>query len=162
MSVDWNYYNSDKFERVNSLFLPARGEGDNKATQLCTALNKLIYKWYNDGDVYDNTYILEGWANDLSSYANWIYKNFPQARGILDRIKDCYDEGEYEDLLQDLADRLWDMEDFENLAKEPKVGSIYDCSGPFSFDEHLEDEDDDEDEEWEDDDWRDDFEDPEY
>ena len=58
------------------------------ATQICTALNKLVYKWCNDGDVYDNTYGLDGWANNLSSYANWIYKYLPLSQEILDRIED--------------------------------------------------------------------------
>ena len=73
MSVDWSYF--DKFDGIIDKYLPTKGEGETKATQIVTAINKLIYKWYNDGDVFDNTYHLEGWANDLSDYANWLYEN---------------------------------------------------------------------------------------
>ena len=52
-----------------------QGEGEDKGTQIAIATSKLVYKWFNDGDVFDNTYYLEGWANDLSSYANWLYYN---------------------------------------------------------------------------------------
>ena len=70
--VDWSYYDKPEFKAINSEYLPARGEGETKATQIVTAVNKLVYKWYNDGDVFDNTGALSGWANDLSSYANWL------------------------------------------------------------------------------------------
>ena len=53
------------------------------ASQLVTAVNKLVYKWYNDGDVYDNIHSLDNWANDLSSYANWPYKYIPESSDIL-------------------------------------------------------------------------------
>lgn len=143
MSVNWSEF--DKFTRVIDMYMPASGEGDTKASQLVTAVNKIIYKWYNDGDVFDNTGAMEGWANDLSSYANWLYKYIPISRSILDEIYDCFNDGEYEDLLYSLASATLDDEDVENLAEESKEGSIYDCEGPF---EYVESEDDDE-EEWE-------------
>ena len=55
---EWSYF--DKFETINDRYLPSQGEGETKATQVVTAVTKLVYKWYNDGDVYDNTYALEG------------------------------------------------------------------------------------------------------
>ena len=72
MAVDWSYFN--QYEELINVYMPIQGEGDTMATQAVTAVNKLIYKWYNDGDVYDNTYQMNGWANDLSSYANWLCK----------------------------------------------------------------------------------------
>ena len=65
MAVDWSYF--DKFDPLQDKYLPNRGEGDTIATQIVTAVAKLIYKWYNDGDVFDNTWYLDGWLNDLSS-----------------------------------------------------------------------------------------------
>ena len=51
MSVDWNYY--DKYEDISDQYMPNMGEGETLASQLVTAVNKLIYKWYNDGDVFE-------------------------------------------------------------------------------------------------------------
>jgi hypothetical protein len=90
MAVDWGYY--DKFETLNDNYLPVRGEGETVATQIVTAVCKLVYKWYNDGDVFDNTHHLEGWANDLSSYANWLYENTKDAWKILNKIAYCMTE----------------------------------------------------------------------
>ena len=67
--VSWDYYK--KFKDINEKYLPDEGEGDTLASQIVIAINKLVYKWYNDGGVYDNVNSgLRGWADDLSSYAN--------------------------------------------------------------------------------------------
>ena len=131
MAVNWDYF--DKFDEINDVYLSVRGEGDTKATQIVTAVNKLVYKWYNDGDVFDNTGYLTGWANDLSSYANWLYQNTDaNVQNILYGVFDCND-GDYEYLLKELADTLLDADVLEEYDKESKVDSIYDCEGPFKF-----------------------------
>ena len=139
MAVDWGYY--DKFDKLNEKYLPVKGEGETKATQIVTALNKLVYKWYNDGDVFDNTYFLDGWANDLSSYANWLYEH-TETQNILDKISSCMTDGEYEDLLKELSDKLFDEEYLLIQDKFEKVDTIYDCSGKFKYEEPTEDEED--------------------
>lgn len=53
-SVDWDYYN--KFEEITDKYMSNQGEGDTLASQIVTAINKLVYKWYNDGDVFDNVH----------------------------------------------------------------------------------------------------------
>ena len=141
-SVNWGYY--DKFEPILNKYMLDQGEGETKASQTVTAINKLVYKWYNDGDVFDNTYYLEGWANDLSSYANWLAENVEAAKAILDKIEDCKSNSEYEDLLKELADEFLIEEILTEFAQEAKVGSIYDCEGPYKFmDENYEEEEED-------------------
>lgn len=127
----------EKFDRVIGMYLPRRGQGETKATQICTAVNKLIYKWYNDGDVYDNTHYIEGWFNDLSSYANWLEK-YADCGDILSEIDSCWDGNDYEDILVRLADRCLDEEYLEKMNAEPAVGSIYDCEGRYRFEEYSE------------------------
>ena len=137
MAVDWSYY--DKFEALFDKYLPTRGEGETKATQIVTAVCKLVYKWYNDGDVFDNSYVLEGWANDLSDYANWLWEH-TDANEILDNVFNCYNNSDYESLLKDLTDKLMDEEYLEKENKIEKIGTIYNCEGKFQFVEHEEDE----------------------
>lgn len=129
MAVDWGYY--DKFD-VDKKYLPFSGEGQTKATQIVTAVTKLIYKYYNDGDVFDNTHYLSGWANDLSSYANWLYYH-TDTRSILDKIVHCFSDEDYEDLLKELADKLFDEEYLAEQNKVEKVETIYNCVGKFKF-----------------------------
>lgn len=149
MSVDWSYY--DKFDGINEKYLPIKGEGETKATQIVTAVNKLVYKWYNDGDVFDNTFAMEGWANDLSDYANWLYHN-TKAEKTLEKISGCLNDSDYEELLKELADVLLDEEYLAEKDKVEKVDTIYKCNGKFEFveveeendDYYYEDEDEDE------------------
>lgn len=144
----------DKFEPIIDKYMPDIGEGDSLASQMVTAVNKLIYKWYNDGDVFDNNYALSGWLNDLSSFANWLYKYVKETRPILNRIYKIKDETGYEYILLALA-RLVLTEDFlSKYSDKVKTGSIYRCDGPFSWVDLSEYDDEDEyeedDEDWED------------
>ena len=43
--VEWSAF--DKFEPIIDKYMPDIGEGDSLASQMVTAVNKLIYKWYN-------------------------------------------------------------------------------------------------------------------
>ena len=142
--VEWSYFN--KFDKYDEPYLPPQGEGETLATQAVTASTKLVYKWYNDGDVYDNNYYLDGWANDLSSYANWLAKYIDGAKDILDRIYDAKNDSDYEEILKDLCDMIYDDDYLAKLNEQPKEGSIYDCDGDYSFNERKYDED--EEEEW--------------
>lgn len=149
MAVNWSYYDKKEFEKLNEMYLPISGEGETKANQIVVAVNKLVYKWYNDGDVFDNTHALSGWANDLSDFANWLAEH-TEAGQILDKIADCIDDSDYEDLLKELADKLLDGEYLAEQHKLEKVGTVYDCAGKFSFvdyddddDEYYDDDDDD-------------------
>ncbi|MBQ2856602.1 MAG: hypothetical protein IJE78_05630 [Bacteroidaceae bacterium] len=148
--MDWSAFNrfSDEFDA----YLPDMGEGDTKASQVATAVSKLVYKWFNDGDVYDNNYYMEGWANDLSSYANWLYKYIPKTQSILDGIESCRGDDSYEQLLYNLCELCADPQELAAIDQEPKVGSVYDCSGPYSFTEYSEDDD----EDWDDEDYEED------
>lgn len=138
---------SSNFIQYNDIihqYMPARGQGDSIASQVVTAINRLVYKWFNDGDVYDNQYALEGWANDLSSEANWLAdhgKNGTYA--ILEQISDCRDEEDYEDILLELCEHnLKDKAWLADAAQRPAIGSIYDADGPFKFVDRYDDEDD--------------------
>lgn len=137
----WSYF--DRFEEINKKYLPYYGEGETKASQIVTAVNKLIYRWFNDGDVYDNVHHMTGWVNDLSSYANWLDGNTQEAGVILGRIFQCSSHDEYEAILKDLADTLLNVELLEKY-QVPRVGTIYTCSGRFCFNEAGDDDCDDE------------------
>lgn len=127
--VGCGYY--DRFSEMNKRYLPAKGEGETVATQACTAINKLVYKWYNDRDVFDNVHSgLSGWANDISSYANWLYIYFDC--DFLKDVFDCCDDDSYEILLQKAADFVFSK--LDGASGKPKVGSVYECDGPFKFD----------------------------
>lgn len=127
----------DQFDDICHKYLPIRGEGDSMATQIVTAITKLVYKYYNDGDVFDNTYYLEGWANDLSSYANWLFTYVPLKE--LEEIYEIRSEEEYSNLLYRIANKCMNEEFLRPFTNINKKSSIYDCDGPFKFEEHNDD-----------------------
>lgn len=137
--IDWDYFN--KFDAIEEEYLPSRGEGDSLATQAVTAVSKIIYKWFNDGDVYDTTK-MSGWANDLSSYANWLASYITGARDILEQVWDIRynDEEQYEQILRQLADYVLNEDFLASLEDQSKQGSIYECSGDFVWMPEEEDE----------------------
>lgn len=139
-----NWSDFDRFDVVIEKYMPSIGQGETKASQICTAVNKLVYKWFNDGDVYDNTFYLEGWCNDLSDYANWLDQHTDYG-DILHGIENCDDEDDYTDLLYDLCVAALDEDELAGLSMIQKEGDIYNCTGDFRF---VEDQDDEEEEEW--------------
>lgn len=143
ITLDWDDF--DQFAPIINKYMPSIGEGETMASQAATAVNKLVYKWFNDGDVFDNVMgNLQGWTNDLSSYANWLLKHCPErSEEILFDISKCLIDSDYTDLLFRLAQAIIDPEYLKGLAEKPKTDCIYKCEGPFRFDEGM-----DEDEEW--------------
>ena len=145
---DWDWDDFDKFEDVINKYMPSSGEGETLASQTVTAVNKLVYKFFNDGDVFDNTYVLEGWWNDLSSYANWLAIHVNFTKPILDRIKYCRCCDDYAELLYDLCTVCLDEVRLRFFDAVEKAGSIYDCGGEYKFiDRSYEEEYEDEEEE---------------
>lgn len=125
------------FDNIISKHLPNYGQGDTKASQLVTAVNKIIYKWFNDGDVVDNVNTgLEGWANDLSSYANWLETYIPEAEEPLHTIlwETKGDEDKYTTHLYELASTILRDEILSKYSTKGVIGDIYECDiGDFKW-----------------------------
>ena len=126
-------------ESVLNAYLPACGEGKTRATQAVTAVIKLEYRWYNDGDVFDNTRNnLRNYGMDISSYANWLAKHIAGTGDILMGVYEADDEERYSKLLQELSDYVLDEERLAKLHQLPAIGTIYECEGTFRFVENDE------------------------
>ena len=135
--LTWADFSTPETDAMEKKYLPRTGEGENMATQTVTAVCKLIYKWFNDGDVFDNTYALEGWANDLSSYANWLDGHVPEAADVLARIENVTGEDDYTRLLYDLMNATLNQGLLSTLETIPATDSVYDCDGPYEFKEPV-------------------------
>ena len=117
---------NSSYSILTNKYLPEDGQGENKASQLVTAANKIIYGWYNNGDT------ISGNGNDLTSYANWIdkYIKEPEIRKILKDDYIVYNDTYYlSEVILPLI-RFVFREDFlEVLASQEIEGDIYECSG---------------------------------
>ena len=145
MSISPDYF--DKFSDIINKYMEPEGEGSTKASQIVTAVNILLYKWLNDGDVFDNQEFYE-WSkdccNDLSHEANWLDK-YTDLSYILSDIDECATEDDYSELLKKLADAALNEEYLIPYAKQNAVDSIYTCKGYYQLVSHYEEEDEEED-----------------
>lgn len=134
-----------KFDDIVKKYMAPSGEGDTKASQIAAAVNKIIYKWFNDGDVVDNVHtgLSEGVVgNDLSSYANWLWDNVGQANKPLVHILNNVDgnEDKYAVCLYELASKLLKDDVLSFYSEQDAVDSIYDYDdGPFEVREDKDD-----------------------
>lgn len=130
MKYEWSDF--DRFAEILDKYLPPVGEGHTMATQISTAVSKLVYRWFNDGDVYDNTHRLKGWCNDLSSYANWLFHNTDEG-GVLVGISWCETPDDYTEVLYDLCEAVCDERFLQEADKISAISSVYTATGPFKF-----------------------------
>lgn len=128
-------YFINTYSDVIDYYMPNNGEGDTMASQIATAVNKLIYGWYYDDSVFETDLNFDiAWpdeVDDLSDRANWLYSYVPESRRILMRVFACSSVDDYEELLMNLADTLLDEDLLEKYDAIPKQATIYTCKGKF-------------------------------
>ena len=111
---------------LTNKYLPSEGQGENKASQLVTATNKIIYGWYNNGDT------ISGNGNDLTSYANWIdrhIKEHKKKKILKDDHIDYNDTYYLSEIILPLIKFVFREDFLEKLASQEIEGSIYNCEG---------------------------------
>lgn len=128
------FMKSEHIKNALKYYLPAQGEGKNRATQAVTAMNKLIYKFINDGDMVKYDDHCNG--NDeqlLNTYANWLFEYGASSTEIyvIMRKLNTFDEEKYAKVLLELAELVFSAKNLMGLATQSKHKSIYNETGPF-------------------------------
>lgn len=120
--VRWSDY--DQFEDILNRYLPEDGQGDTRAEQAVTAINKLVYAFYNNGAVIADA--LSEYDPNLRSYAAWLRKHTSsRAVLLLVKLEDAEDTDSYAKYLYELTDYLLDEPKLRTLSKYDTVGDIY-------------------------------------
>lgn len=120
--VRWSDY--DQFEDILNRYLPEDGQGDTRAEQAVTAINKLVYAFYNNGAVIADA--LPEYDPNLESYATWLRKHTSsRAVLLLVKLEDAEDTDSYANYLYELTDYLLDEPKLRTLSKYNTVGDIY-------------------------------------
>lgn len=117
---------NSSYSILTDRYLPSMNQGKNKASQLVTAANKIIYGWYNNGDT------ISGNGNDLTSYANWIDRHIkePEIRKILkDDYIDYIDTYYLDEIILPLIKFVFREDFLEELSSQEIEGDIYECQG---------------------------------
>ena len=125
----------EEYSKVLQKYVSASGEGDTIASQVATAVNRILGRFLNDGDTI--------WSDSLCNEADWLYENAgSEVSHMIDSINgytfagsstvERGDEGIYAEWLGKLLDYVCYSGLLENLADDPATGSIYDCFGPVT------------------------------
>ena len=85
---------SPKIEKFNDLYLPNMGMGSNQAERLMVGVNKIVYRFYNDGDA-----ISDGWED----YGQLICDNYPPLAPIICKLHNTLNPAEYSTLLHQMV-----------------------------------------------------------
>lgn len=142
----------EKFNYVLDEYMPQRGEGETIASQIATAVAKIAYRWFNDGDTVSSAWDVEGASHPggVAQFANWLYKNVDRSRGIFNIWRKKFEkefitDSMYEDFLYNILSFLLDPDLLDRYVTEPKRDSIYNSkkyeNGVFLGEEEYEDSD---------------------
>ena len=127
--------NFEEFNDILDKYMPKYGEGDTFASQIATAVAKIVYRWFNDGDSIED----EG----LIQFVNWLKDNVPEAKRYLSNNESSVN---YEEFLYGLCSILLDEEFLEQYTKTSKKDSLYNSMkyGKYYNDQDDSDDEDDE------------------
>lgn len=118
---------SPKFDKLTKQYMPASGEADNELGETLRSINRVVYRYYNDGDMWNKGYGKEtvNWAvKHLAEVAK--NKNTPKhiARGIENGLYEMKtygvkDKDRYETALKILVQTMEfaDKTEIESLSK---------------------------------------------
>lgn len=139
--------NVKRIEYHFDMLVPEYGKADTVAGEIVRAINKLVYRWYNDGDK-----INEGYGKETCNPpARFLMAKCPQ--DIKDKISGLWmfysslDE-DYEEELDELVGMVMDYLDANPALKEtPNNEDMLDYARPEDKDDDDEEDEDDWDEE---------------
>lgn len=113
----------DNYDRLEALFdelVPHRGKATSVAGELVRAVTRLIFRYYNDGDVFYWGYGLETCASSASYLADRYSSTIYAGQAIGEKYAREYDlshmDGEYESFLRDISEEV-----IEDILANPEL-----------------------------------------
>ena len=128
----------DRNEPLYDKLVPGQGDAETVEGEMLRAINRLIYRYYNDGDKY-----YEGYGTETAGPAHsfLVNANHPQ-KAIMNRLfKEFISDDEYERMLKDILDVILDhIESRQGEYTKNTLGGIFKYEPEF---EDMEEDDDD-------------------
>jgi hypothetical protein len=135
----------DRNEPLYDKLVPGNGDAETVEGEMLRAINRLIYRYYNDGDKY-----YEGYGTETAGPAHsfLVNANHPQ-KAIMNRLfKEFISDDEYERMLKDILDVILDhIESRQGEYTKNTLGGMFKYEPEFEDMEEEEDPYDDYDEE---------------
>ena len=128
----------DRNEPLYDKLVPSSGDAETLEGEMLRAINRLIYRYYNDGDKY-----YEGYGTETAGPAHsfLVNANHPQKSAMNQLFKEFISDAEYERMLNDILDVILDhIESKQGKYTKNTLGGIFDYEPEF---EDMEEDDDD-------------------
>ena len=153
---DWS------FEHLFDTLVPNNGKCDTLAGELLRAINRIEYRWFNDGDRFNEDYGIETCGQPAYFLAHYIYEEEDEAPfwNILLNVDTDGNDEKYDEMIEELKNKaveflkahqellatetsdMYDVNsrDVEKWLEEENLIPKYDvdCSIPPELDAHLE------------------------
>ena len=144
---DWP--DNKEFEALFDQYVPDEGHADTVGGELIRAVNKIVYRYYNDGDR-----VGVGYGNETCNPAARFIETNTKLEPLASKLWDYRPNEEYEKVLADLMQETIKICKEDNLFNKPNTDDMNNYTDPIDS-KWEEDE-----EEWYD--YSDDWEDEEY
>ena len=108
----------DRLDVYTKELMPAEGKAKTLAGELVRALNRIGYRYYNDGDQIGIDYGNE----TCNPAARFIQSNTTiEIKRLIESMWDCYNESMYEAGLESLITKTLDYIDTKDLKNKPNT-----------------------------------------
>jgi len=138
----------DRNEPLYDKLVPGMGDAETVEGEMLRAINRIIYRYYNDGDKY-----FQGYGTETAGPAHsfLVNANHPQKSAMNQIFNEPISDSEYEQMIKDALDMILDyIESRQGKYTKNTLGGIFDYEPEFEededdYDDYTYDYDDDED-----------------
>ena len=136
----------DRNEPLYDELVPVSGDAETLEGEMLRAINKIIYRYYNDGDKY-----YEGYGTETAGPAHsfLINANHPLKAMMNKLFREFVSDSEYKKMLNDILKAILDhIESKQGEYTKNTLGSMFDYESEYEdddedYDDYYDEEDDD-------------------
>ena len=128
----------DRNEPLYDKLVPGQGDAETVEGEMLRAINRIVYRFYNDGDKY-----FEGYGTETAGPAHsfLVNTNHPLKSAMIKLFDEPSGDNSYERMLKDVLDMILDyIESRQGKYTKNTLGGIFDYEPEF---EDMEEDDDD-------------------
>jgi len=136
----------DRNEPLYNELVPGQGDAETVEGEMLRAINRIVYRFYNDGDKY-----FQGYGTETAGPAHsfLVNANHPLKSAMVKLFDEPSGDNSYERMLKDVLDMILDyIESRQGKYTPNNVGDMFDYEPEFEddeedYDDYYDDEDDD-------------------
>ena len=129
----------DRNEPLYDKLVPGQGDAETVEGEMLRAINRIVYRFYNDGDKY-----FEGYGTETAGPAHsfLVNANHPLKSAMIKLFDEPSGDNSYERMLKDVLDMILDhIESRQGKYTKNTLGDMFDYEPEFEFEDEEEDDD---------------------